>query len=171
MFIGCLRVLQKSRTHILKSNSIQLFEKCWKKEWKKIETNLGLINFSLKDINDWFNFNISGALFLATAVACITPHLVTPFTILLMAMGEYKIFTNTHNSFSYSFLSSGALRGQPATVGAPTQRASASSLTLAPGARGSLWRSSSCCSPSSWCQPSSTPQVRDYKNYKFQADN
>ena len=52
MFIGCLRVLQKSRTHILKSNSIQLFEKFKKKNEQNFETNLGLINFSLKDIND-----------------------------------------------------------------------------------------------------------------------
>ena len=79
-----------------------------------------------------------------------------------MAMGEYIKYLQTLTIIQFLTLFSlslGALRGQPATVGAPTQRASASSPTLAPGARGSSWRSSSCCSPSSWCQPSSTPQV------------
>ena len=72
---------------------------------------------------------------------------------------------------SWTPYSSGAPRGKPATAGAPTLRASASSLTSAPGARGSLWQSSSCCSPSSWCQLSFTPQVGQSKTINFKMDD
>lgn len=48
----------------------------------------------------------------------------------------------------------------PARAGAATVRASGSSLTWAPAAPGSSWRSSSCSSPSSLCRRSSTQQVR-----------